>query len=293
MSEPRSESKQDTVEAISFATFLEEVSPSTWRDVRDLWSTPSGATNAKKIREPDLLLYCSTKDVCERKSYFRCYSSDQYFQASEKNTFLEYRCSNCQEATKKYSLILQAEDGGDGRCYKYGEHPQFGFATPARLQRLFQSDRELFMKGRNCEIHSLGIGAFVYYRRVVENHKNDIFNAIIRVAQTLNAPSEMIATLNAAKKEKQFSNAMESVRDAIPSILYIKGANPITLLHSALSLGLHAESDAKCLEYAHDVRLVLIELSERLGQVLTDDAELNDAVTRLLKLRQQTEGGSG
>ncbi|MCF8476495.1 MAG: hypothetical protein K9G60_05665 [Pseudolabrys sp.] len=142
------------------------------------------------------------------------------------------------------------------------------------------------MKGRRCENQGLGIGAFVYYRRVVENHKNQILNEIIRVSEKLNAPAETITTLNAAKAENQFSKAMESVKDAIPQALLINGANPLTLLHSALSVGLHAQSDEQCLELAHDIRVVLVELAERLGQTLKDEAELSTAVTRLLNVRQ-------
>jgi hypothetical protein len=143
----------------------------------------------------------------------------------------------------------------------------------------------LFSKG-GCENHGLGIGAFVYYRRVVENQKNRIFDEIIRVATKIGAPTEMIATLESAKQETQFSKALASVKDAIPQSLLINGHNPITLLHSALSGGLHEKSDELCLELAHDVRVVLVELSERLGQALKDEAELNTAVTRLLKAKQ-------
>jgi hypothetical protein len=68
--------------------------------------------------------------------------------------------------------------------------------------------------------------------------------------------------------------------------LLINGHNPLTLLYSALSIGIHEQTDEKCLELAHDVRVVLIELSERFGQALKDEAELDSAVSRLMKARQ-------
>ncbi len=67
----------------------------------------------------------------------------------------------------------------------------------------------------------------------------------------------------------------------------INGHNPITLLHSALSIGLHAQTDEECLDSAHDVRIVLAELAERLGQAMKDHAELNSAVQRLLNARRE------
>jgi hypothetical protein len=82
----------------------------------------------------------------------------------------------------------------------------------------------------------------------------------------------------------QFSKSIDLVKNAIPPSLLIQGHhNPLTLLHSALSKGLHAESDESCLELAQSIRLVLAELAERLSTALKADAELNAAVSRLLR----------
>jgi len=163
--------------------------------------------------------------------------------------------------------------------------PEYGPPTPARLIKLIGPDRELFLKGRRCENQGLGVGAFVYYRRVVESQKNRILDEIIKVANKVGASSEQLKTLNAAKSEVQFSRALADMKDAIPQALLINGHNPLTLLHSALSDGLHARSDQHCLETATSVRVVLAELSERLGQALKDEAELNNALARLMAPR--------
>ena len=73
-----------------------------------------------------------------------------------------------------------------------------------------------------------------------------------------------------------------SEKDSIPQALLIKGHNPLRLLHSALSDGLHDRDDAYCLEQASSIRVVLAELSERLAQALKDEAELNRALSHLL-----------
>ena len=69
----------------------------------------------------------------------------------------------------------------------------------------------------------------------------------------------------------------------MPDSLLVNGHNPLALLHTALSDGLHDKSDEQCLQIAGDVRLVLGELSERLAQALKDEAELNHALARLAK----------
>jgi len=92
----------------------------------------------------------------------------------------------------------------------------------------------------------------------------------------------VIADLTAAKHEAQFSKAVETVKHGLPQMLMVNGHNPLTLLHAALSEGLHAQTDETCLEMATTIRVVLTELADRLGNALKDQAELNSAVTRLM-----------
>lgn len=143
----------------------------------------------------------------------------------------------------------------------------------------------MFLRGRRCETQGLGVGAFSYYRRVVEHQRNRIIEEIIKVAKLVNAPQPTIAHLTDALAETQFSKSVALVKDAIPQSLLLKGHNPLTLLHEALSAGLHEESDARCLELAQAVRVVLAELSERLSQALKDEAELGEALSQLMKAR--------
>jgi hypothetical protein len=187
--------------------------------------------------------------------------------------------------SKVYSIAAKGEAGesSSGKCFKFGESPTFGPPTPSRLITLIGPDRETFLKGRQCENHGLGIGAFVYYRRVVENQKNRIIESIIKVAEKLSSSPDMIRSLKNARIENQFKKSVELVKDAIPQSLLINGHNPLTLLHSALSEGVHNQTDERCLENAHDIRVILGDLSERLAQALKDERELNEALSRLMK----------
>jgi hypothetical protein len=203
-----------------------------------------------------------------------------------KRTYITYICSNCKSSVKTYAMQVAVENGDNGQCYKFCEYPVYGPPTPARLLRLFGSDRDIFLKGRRCENHGLGIGAFTYYRRVVENHKNRILDEIIRVSNRIGAPQDVLNVLEAAKKEIQFSKAIEQIKEAIPESLLINGHNPLALLHRPLSVGVHELTDQQCLEFAHDIRVVLVALAERLGQALKDEAELNTAIARLMKAKQ-------
>jgi len=175
---------------------------------------------------------------------------------------------------------------------KIGESPPFAPRTPSNLFKLVGTDKDLFLKGRRAESAGLGIGAFAYYRRVIEHQKNRLLDEIIRVASRVKADLDTIATLEKAKQETQFSKACETVKNAIPSVLNIKEHNPLTLLHRALSEGLHAESDEACLSSANDVRIILVELSERLADVMKDRSELDQAVSRLVNRKNQPPSSS-
>jgi hypothetical protein len=63
--------------------------------------------------------------------------------------------------------------------------------------------------------------------------------------------------------------------------------NPLTLLHTALSDGLHEQSDEHCLELATSIRVVLADLSERIEKVTKDERELKQAVSRLLSVKRK------
>ena len=123
--------------------------------------------------------------------------------------------------------------------------------------------------------------AFAYYRRVVENHKNEIFDEIIKVCETVDASKELIEELRTAQTEVSFTRAIDKIKTTLPPGLLINGHNPLLALHNALSIGLHNESDAKCLEAAHDVRLVLTDLIEKMSLLRQENSELKSAVQRL------------
>ncbi len=128
----------------------------------------------------------------------------------------------------------------------------------------------------------MGIGAFIYYRRVVENQKNRILNKVIDVSEKIGADNDKILQLKSAVKETRFSKALEMAKDVVPESLLINGHSPIALLHSALSKDVHKLTDEKCLVFAGSVRVVLGELSEKLSQALKDEAELTRALSVLM-----------
>jgi hypothetical protein len=239
---------------------------------------------------PDIRLHCESESCGGIRTF--CSSSTVYV-SFEKwiNGFLFYSCRNCQKTEKTYSVSINqnGKDGTSAWAFKFGENPPFGPPTPARVITLIGPDRETFLRGRRAENHGLGIGAFAYYRRVVENQKGRIIAQIAKVARKLGAEEKTLALFEEAASETQFSKAIDLVRTAIPQVLLIDGQhNPLTLLHTALSEGLHDHSDEECLELAQDIRVVLSELAERMSLALKEEDALKHSVARLLGRKETT-----
>jgi hypothetical protein len=276
---------------LSMKEFLETIHPSISKSISDLWTIhqPAKGVPSKRLNFPALRLHCS---VCDGERTFRCFTPiDVSVQSESANLYPTYRCGDCQQQIKTYSLSIRFGEGSlfaqkkwhEGEAFKYGERPPYGSPVPAKLLRLFGKDGPVFLKGRQCENQGLGVGAFAYYRRVVENHKNDIIDELIRVCETVDAPQQLTSELIAARKEVSFSKAIDLVKTGLPQGLLINGQNPLTALHRALSVGLHDESDDECLAAAHAVRLVLGALIERMSLLRQDDKKLQDAVQLLLQ----------
>ncbi len=197
--------------------------------------------------------------------------------------FLKYTCKDCEDTNKTFCIISQAiDEEGNGSAVKIGEFPELHLELPRSVEKLLGDDYSLFIKGLTCEKRGLGVGAFTYYRRVVESQKNHLISEILRVAEKLGAPEEITRKLKAAKNEKQFSRAVNAVKGAIPESLLVDSHNPLKLLHDALSICVHSKSDEQCLRIAHSIRLVLTDLAERLKLALGEQDELRTAVSGLL-----------
>ncbi len=275
--------EEHSVPPVSYKEFLESTHPSVMKPISDLWvlQDNSAGPTRRVIVTYALRLHCQN---CGGERTFRCEENKVFSMKTEGVDFnLDYKCGDCHGERKLYSLYAEFGEGTSGHLYKYGELPPFGVPVPNKVLRLFGKDSKLFQKGRQCENLGYGVAAFAYYRRVVENHKNDIFEEIVKVCRTVNAPQAIVDELQQAKKEIAFTKAIEAIKSGLPQGLLINGHNPLLALHGALSVGLHDESDEQCLAAAQAVRLVLTDLVEKIATLKQDDRQLNEAVQLLLR----------
>lgn len=278
----------DQIPSRPFAEFLEQGPPGTMVLCPDLLDPPRAGYGFSCLKSPVLQLQC-TSEQCNGLRLFEVVNSFPSITNDRQRGFVVYQCRNCTSTQKTYALLVVggAHDEPEGIVYKIGELPPFGPPVPARAVSLVGADRELFLKNRRAENQGLGIGAFAYYRRVVESQKDRLLDEILRVARRSEADPEMIRQLEGARAEVQFKKAVDKTREAIPASLLIDGHNPMVLLHKALSERIHTGSDEECLESAASIRVVLYALAEKIGQALADETELKQAVQRLMKQEQE------
>ena len=183
----KQEQVQTEVTYQTLSEFLENTPPNQLRHISDLYVSQNVDAYTgviEGINTPELELHCS-RDSCNGVRFFRrtdvFLNPGVYLRENIPNyLYVTYQCSNCQDARKVYSLMVMLSESEQfhGMCYKFGEYPRYGPPVPSRLIKLIGPDRDIFLKGRNCENQGLGIGAFTYYRRVVENQKNRILKEI-------------------------------------------------------------------------------------------------------------------
>jgi hypothetical protein len=284
---------------IEWSDFLMTVPPGTSRgNIQSIYKIER--PQYARVEQPIIKLLCDSEICGGGERFFECTGNDgtiilEWGSNSAAHCFLFYRCKHCEESSKTYALYVSSPAPTrvdikgkpttifTGRCVKLGENPQFGERTPSKVISLIGGDRELFLHGRRSENHGLGIGASAYYRRVVENQKDHIFDEIIKVARRLEVNEEEIKKMEAAKADYRFTHAINDMKMFIPESLKINGRNPLTLLHAALSKDIHKKTDADCLALARSVRLILTELAERISTALQEKKEIDEAVAELLK----------
>lgn len=205
--------------------------------------------------------------------------------AKEYSFQVTYRCRDCRGYDKVYSLMIWdvTTEASTFSAYKFGELPPFSIHVSAKLRELLEPDSELLDKALASEAAGLGIGAAVYYRRILENQKIRIFDHVIAAAKKLGAAPEVSAALEKAKNERHLTKSLDALGSGPLKAIYLNGHNPLTLLYDEVSDGVHAGSDADNLSSAHDIRIVLMHLADQLSEVTAERAELQAAVNDMLK----------
>lgn len=166
----------------------------------------------------------------------------------------------------------------DRKLSKAGQYPsQADIATGeiSKYRKLLGDDAKEFSKAIGLAAHGVGIGAFVYLRRIIEH---------------LVEETHIEATKDRSWKEKKyvkarFNEKIKMLAKLLPEFL---SKNPI--LYGILSKGIHELDEQECLE-AFPILKIAIELilDEKL-RVKEREEKIKDAQIKLSKLKEKHSG---
>jgi hypothetical protein len=193
---------------------------------------------------------------------------------------LEYVCMHCKQYNRYFYVKV---DEHKKYLMKIGQYPSWEIFTEPNIERLLGEHSGYFKRGLICESQGYGIGAFAYYRRIIEEIIDQLLDEI---AELLSGDEKdiFVKALEETKSTIVAKDKIALVKDLLPAILRPEGMNPLSTLHSLLSEGLHSKSDEDCIQSAMSVREVLVFL---VNQVSASKEASKNFTTNMRKLLEK------
>ncbi len=203
---------------------------------------------------------------------------------------IAYACRNC-EANEVTIFFAWKSEGDDAHFEKVGRYPKPEINPTKDLAQALGKHLDLYRKGMTLRHHSFGLGALVYFRRIVEETTAELLNLLEEAIKEIDPNSEQLALVEKAKKAARFEDKVKIAADAIPAHLRIGEANPLHVLFKLLSDGLHVRSDEESVEIVDGIDNVLKHLFSELRAHTRERkvyaAALKESQERLEKLKRE------
>lgn len=177
---------------------------------------------------------------------------------TDKTITNKFVCS--RDASHRFEFVLKIQQG---IFQKIGQWPSMADLQKNNIkkyQKILGPEKSAeFTKAIGLSAHGVGIGSFVYLRRIFED--------LIETAH------------NVASKEQNWNDDQFFKSRMDEKILLLKDYLPAFLvenrgIYSVLSIGIHALTEQQCLEYFEPVKLAIeIILDEKIEKLLKEEKE--------------------
>jgi hypothetical protein len=247
----------------------------------------------KEIPRPAVHMFCES---CESDQTFQMVSNynwknrDDFPIPKDLNAFEALCVYECAACGCHRSFLLHF-DIQEHSVTKAGQYPPWNIEIRKDLTRVLGKYEKVYKKGLICESQGYGIGAYAYYRRIIE----DIIDKLLDMIPELLSGNEREIyqhALELTKQETTASDKIALVKDLLPISLRPGGVNPLNALYQALSEGLHAETDEDCMALAENIRLVLIYLVEQVALARESSKSFTEGMKKLLEKKSNRAKGS-
>ncbi len=232
------------------------------------------------IHLPPLVMFC---EKCSEIKTFRC--SDIAYMGKPKETIsirpnqikvCTFYCTHCLDCNR-YFIIRCSPNNVE----KIGQYPSWDINIDRDFLKLLGEYRKNYKKGIICESQGYGIGAYAYYRRIVEEIIDKLLNSISDLLDE-DEKKNYEAALEKTKKEIIAAKKIELVKDLLPASLRPGNINPLDILYQALSKGIHNETDEECLELAEQIRKILLNLVINISKQKEYRREITESMRKVL-----------
>lgn len=213
---------------------------------------------------------------------------DEFFQfmdppSADQKVRLVYLCQSCRNFTRQFDIYISSELD---YVYKFGQYPEWEIKLDKNIENILGKHAKTYRKGLVCESQGYGIGAFSYYRRITEEIIDELLDSITDLIDETNK-ADYILALEKTKQTRVTQDKIDLVKDLLPSILKPNGMNPLGVLHSELSEGLHAETDQACLENASHIKSILTFLINQIIQSKESSKGFTESMKSLLERKSK------
>ena len=199
---------------------------------------------------------------------------------------VRYVCSSCKRGQYVFLVHFGFVDKGGNKeteiyLEKVGQIPAWSISMDKELENILGEHSDDYKKGLICESQGYGVGAFAYFRRITEEIIDSLLDSIFNLLPD-NEKEKYNEALVKTKETRIIQDKIELVKDLLPVSLRPNGVNPLGVLHSALSEGLHAETDQDCLEYAESIKQILVYLVNKLKRDESEAKIFSESMKKLL-----------
>jgi hypothetical protein len=196
---------------------------------------------------------------------------------------LVYDCAHCKNFRRTFFVKISEDREW---AMKVGQYPAWEVKIDPETDRFLGEYSELYKRGMICEFQGYGIGAYGYYRRIVEGIIDKLLDEIPALMNG-DELSKYKEALIKTKGEKIAKDKIKVVKDLLPPILRPNGMNPLDILHTSFSIGLHLASEEECLESAHELRNILLFLIKQVLSSTSSAKEFTESMKKQLEKRSK------
>ena len=218
----------------------------------------------------------------------RWVSSEELVAGIGDMTVVWFTCrNNCQSMFGVWFLVSGDEAGGY-TLTKYGQHPPPERNPPKALAGALGADyTDFWRSGMTLRNNGYGIGAIIYFRRIVEGMTNDLLERLAVAMEASGDPADQVKDVRDLKEAKvSFDTKMEQAARMLPVHLRPGGANPVQAIFDVLSASLHNHTDAECCDLVDTIAEAMTLFLAKLNTHIEETKALKDAVQRIERLRK-------